>query len=577
MKGKIKLQDAPKGFTLDQDKVVPPSETVRRFKQRLERINLDILKSTIRIDSGRLGIPVYFSTCGTDALETIGTKKQMGKGATPEQAEASAVMELAERYSFFSFVKDASNFKVDTYPNLRESAMSFDQIAKSVHDESDDLPVAREIFDRLALKWTWGFNLTTGAECLIPFDWFYAINEFNGPSAGNCQEEAILQGICEIVERHTCSLVSNGRLRVPAIRASSASDPIVAELIRKYEDNGIRLYISDFTLDTGIPTVGIMAYDPATFPELSEIVWTAGTTPDPEKALSRALTETAQLAGDFNSGANYVASGLPKFIRLEDADFITRPEAEVDLSTLPNLADDNIRVEVENCISALSRRNLEVFLIDTKHARLKVPAFYTIVPGARFRERSQGTSVAMFCAKHVYQNLPPRDALAALSGIAAKLPDRYFVRFYQGASLLNAGEPQGALTRFAKALQLTPPREDRASIYSYMGVALRDLEQYDKALEVLKEGVEHDAERTDLFNLMGFCLFKLKKHAEAIEQFQKVIKLDPSSAIDYANIGVNYRQMGRTEKAIQYYRMALTLDPGIEFAREHLAELTGER
>ena len=35
--------------------------------------------------------------------------------------------------------------------------------------------------------------------------------------------------------------------------------------------------------------------------------------------VSRALTEVAQLAGDFNSGANYVASGLPKFTTLEEA------------------------------------------------------------------------------------------------------------------------------------------------------------------------------------------------------------------------------------------------------------------
>ena len=103
------------------------------------------------------------------------------------------------------------------------------------------------------------------------------------------------------------------------------------------------------------------------------------------------------------------------------------------------------------------------------------------------------------------------------------------------------------------------------------------MEQYDKALEVLEEGVKLDGERTDLYNLMGFCLFKLKQHEAAIEQFEKVIKLDPSSAIDYANIGVNYRQIGRKEKAIQYYRMALTLDSGIDFAREHLAELTGEQ
>ena len=71
------------------------------------------------------------------------------------------------------------------------------------------------------------------------------------------------------------------------------------EMIRKYNRNGIKLYVSDFSLDTGIPNVGVLAYDPSTFPKTSEIVWTAGTTPNPQKALSRALTEVAQLAGDL--------------------------------------------------------------------------------------------------------------------------------------------------------------------------------------------------------------------------------------------------------------------------------------
>ena len=60
-----------------------------------------------------------------------------------------------------------------------------------------------------------GYNLTKGKEVLVPFNWFFMINEFNGPSAGNCQEEAISQGICEVVERHVSSIISHGKLSVP--------------------------------------------------------------------------------------------------------------------------------------------------------------------------------------------------------------------------------------------------------------------------------------------------------------------------------------------------------------------------
>ena len=212
---KIVLNDTYKAYTLDQDKVLSPEETVRRFKEKLKKVDLDILEETVRIDKGRLGIPVYFSVCGRDAREIIGTKKQMGKGGTPQQAEASAVMELAERFSFFSFCKNEDNFFVDTYKNVKEKALSFEKIAQSVHDDSSDLEAAEKVFSEIPLKWTWGYNLTLQRPVLIPFDWFFAINEFNGPSAGNCTEEAILQGICEVVERHVSSIVSRERRAVP--------------------------------------------------------------------------------------------------------------------------------------------------------------------------------------------------------------------------------------------------------------------------------------------------------------------------------------------------------------------------
>ncbi|RUM40969.1 MAG: hypothetical protein DSY80_09500, partial [Desulfocapsa sp.] len=99
----VELQDCFKTYTTDQDKAISPTETVARFKKKLEDLNLDILKEVRRIDNGRLGIPVYFSVCGEDARAMTGTKKQMGKGATPIQAQASACMELAERFSFFTF------------------------------------------------------------------------------------------------------------------------------------------------------------------------------------------------------------------------------------------------------------------------------------------------------------------------------------------------------------------------------------------------------------------------------------------------------------------------------------------
>jgi ribosomal protein S12 methylthiotransferase accessory factor len=571
----VKLNNAYKSFTTDQDKVLHPEETVKRFKDKLKTIDLDILKSAVRIDNGRLNIPVYFSTCGKDAAAVTGTKKQMGKGGAPQQAEASAVMELAERFSFFSFAKNPDNFFTDTYTNVKDKAIPFEMIAQSVHDETDDLPVSRKIFESLPLKWTWGYNLTLEKEVLIPFDWFFAINEFNGPSAGNCVEEALIQGICEIVERHTSSVISQNKLKVAAIRPESVTDPLVIEMFQKYKKAGIKLYLSDFSLDTGIPTVGALAYDPVTFPALSEIVWTAGTTPDPQKALSRALTEVAQLAGDFNTNSNYVASGLPKFTTIAEAEYVINPGKKVNITDLSDLSSNNLKTEILNCLEALKTINMQVLVINTMHEQLNIPAFYTIIPGAHFRERSLGTSVGMFSAKHIFENRPTADAIPQLKSIEKDLPGKYYINFYLGACHLAINDPESALTYFRQSLTLNPTEQDIPSIYSYLGVALKDMGEYRQALDVLQEGEKLDQERTDIYNLMGFCHFKLKKHEAAIENFKKVIALDPSSAIDYANIGSNYRQMGEKKKAIRYYQMALTLDGSIQFAKDGLEELKG--
>jgi ribosomal protein S12 methylthiotransferase accessory factor len=569
----IILNDAFKTFTLDQDKVIAPEDTLKKVRQQFQQLDLKILDKTIRIDNGRLDIPVYFSVCGADAARLTGTKKQMGKGATLVQAETSAVMELVERFSFYHFAANPQNFVTDTYRGLKDPAISFELIAKSVHDDSDDLPKTKEIFADIPMRWAWGYNLTTGQSMRVPFDWFFAINEFNGTSAGNCQEEALCQGICEIVERHVSSLVCRKKIQVPGIRPESATDPATKDMLQKYQSAGIQLYLSDFTCDMGIPTVGVLAFDPSTFPGKSEIVWTAGTTPDPQKALSRALSETAQLGGDFNTGSNYVASGLPKFTAIEDAGYITQPGAFVDISNLPDISNANIKLEVENCLSRLSQKGFETIAINTTHPQLALPAYYSMIPGAHFRERAQGTSVGMFSCKLMVEKFPPETAIQKLVQMDKALPGKYYVQFYLGMCHLTLEDPETAYRHFSAALNLNPDPQDIPSIYSYMGVCLKDMGDYREALAVLKKGEVLDKDRTDIYNLMGFCWFMLKQHEAAINCFQKVIRLNPSSAIDYANVASNYRDMGDKENAIAYYQMALDIDPGIEFARINLKKL----
>ncbi|MBF0495606.1 MAG: YcaO-like family protein [Deltaproteobacteria bacterium] len=568
----IELKDSFKSYTYDQDKVISPDQTVATIKERLARIQLDILKEVVRIDTGRLDIPVYLSFCGSDAFNTIGTKKQMGKGATPIQAEASALMELMERFSFFHFVK-GTDFMRASYDNLAEQALPFPLIAASVHHPADDLAQAYQAIKDLPLEFTQATNLTQGRDYLVPFNWFYEINEFNGPSAGNSLEEAIVQGLGEVVERHVSALVCEQRLVCPDIDLGSVTDPVARELIAKYRSKGIVLKVKDFTLGLGIPSIGALAYDPENFPGRSEIVFTAGTATSPEKALIRALTEVAQLAGDFESRPGYIASGLPKFNHLGEADYVFQSTATIALADLPNPSDDNLKTEIVNCTQALARHGLEVLVLETTHPLLQVPAVYVMIPGARFRERASASSVDFFAAKLATKTYPPEQALAYLEYLKGLYPARYYLHFYSGMARLEKQDYTGAIDELKQALALHPHEQDLASIYCHLGIAFKEAGDFEEAIAQLQQALEYDTERSDVHNLLGFCCYKLKRYQEAIKRFEEAIRHNPGSAIDYANIGVNLRALGFREEAKEMYRMALDLDPRLDFARDHLSEL----
>ena len=570
----LQLKDAIKSYTYDQDKVRTPEDTVAHVRQRFASVDMDLLHQTMRIDTGRLDIPVYISLCGTDAVPLTGTKKQMGKGGTPIQAEASALMELAERFSFFSFVKNTP-FPTATYAELDGKALPVEMLWQSLHDDETDPKFGTHALRELPFRWTRGCNLTRNTEVLIPIDWFYTINEYNGPAAGNVLEEAILQSLCEVVERHVSSVISNGRLITPSIDPASVQDPAARELLDKFAAQSIQVFIKDFSLDTGIPTVGTLAWDPSTFPGRSEIVFTAGTTPNAEKSLVRALTEIAQLAGDFELRTNYRPT-LPKYRNIDEAEYITTAAPVVSIKTLPDLSDSNFKTEIEQCVSTLSHLGMEVLVIDVTHPQLGIPAVYTIIPGAHFRDRTRDSNVVFHAAKIISQSMEGVRAVAPIQKLIESFPGRYDLHFFLGLTMEYQGEAASALEEFRRALDLNPRPLDIASVYTHIGVCLKDMGDYRGAIEALERARDFDPNLKEIYNVLGFCYFKLKKHEQSIEQFEKALEIDPGSGIDYANIGSNLREMGHRKEAIRLYRIALEIDPTIDFARKSLAKLEGE-
>jgi hypothetical protein len=84
----------------------------------------------------------------------------------------------------------------------------------------------------------------------------------NGHVAGNCLEEAILQGLLELVERDAVGIWWYNRVPRPEVALETFEQPYFLELAAHYRDLGYRLWVLDATNDIGIPVFVALAHSP---------------------------------------------------------------------------------------------------------------------------------------------------------------------------------------------------------------------------------------------------------------------------------------------------------------------------
>ncbi|AGW13499.1 YcaO-like family protein [Megalodesulfovibrio gigas] len=577
----ITIGASPKGVSRDLDKAIPPAETVARVLGVLE--DRAILQELRRIDVGRLGIPVYLSVCGEAARGVMPTRKQMGKGSSPEQAQASALMELVERYSFFSFWDNADALLVGRYSQAlagelpgqtpaHGSVLPVARVLQSVGEAMDEA-TALQLLDLIELQFATATDLATGQDVLAPLSWFRRLGEFNGTSAGNTPEESILQGLCELVERHVCCLVDRQRpTDLPTIDPASCTDPVLADLLARFAENGIVVLLKDFSMGLPVPTVGAAAWDPETFPQLSEVVFTAGTATSPAKAAVRALTEVAQLAGDFITGACYEASGLHKPTAWNELDWLQQGP-RVPLASLPDIRDQDMGQELRALVQGLTAQGWQCLSVDLTLPELGLPAHYNIVPGMAFRERDRHASLGMFIGRQLAEDAPADDAREGLALLEQAYPGAHFVSFFQGLFHLREGEYLAAAACFEEAEPLQPDDEARALAAFYQGYVWSLLEDWAGSEPCLNRALALTDEVKEYFNLRGVARFKQGQFEAAAGDFEAALRLDKGSAIDLANLGLCKKNMGLTEEACELLRAAVALDAGLDFAAQTLLQL----
>ena len=299
-------------------------------------------------------------------------------------------------------------------------------------------------------------------------------------------------------------------------------------------------------------------------------VFTAGTAASPAKAAIRAVTEIAQLGGDFCTQACYEASGLSKFERLEDIQWLLKGPV-CRLFDLPSVEAPDIRDELLRALHDLEP--VQVYAVETTHPDLGVPAHYCIAPGLSFRERDRNQSIGLFVGRKLAEEADEETALHGLAVLERCYPGAHFLPFFRAMLALRAERFEEARDLFSQARPLQPENDAKGLAAFYEGYVSTLTGDWESALSPLRDAVALCPDMKEYGNLLGVCLFKLKRYEEAAAAFRAVLKVDKGSVMDLANLGLCEKFLGQKEAAMEHLAAALEVDPSLDFARTHLEEL----
>jgi ribosomal protein S12 methylthiotransferase accessory factor len=195
----------------------------------------------------------------------------------------------------------------------------------------------------------------------------------NGHAAGNCLEEAILQGFLELAERDAVSIWWYNRIPRPRVDLARFSDPYFAALEAHYRALGYRLWVLDITTDLAIPSFVALAHS------TEHGRWCVGFGCHLESRLGvqRALTELNQL---------FEPAGTPRapWGAMVDESFLLPSDA----APAPSMcADgdvhDHLQADVERCVRRAAELGLEVLVLDQTRPDIGLHAVKVMVPGLR--------------------------------------------------------------------------------------------------------------------------------------------------------------------------------------------------
>ncbi len=93
------------------------------------------------------------------------------------------------------------------------------------------------------------------------------------------------------------------------------------------------------------------------------------------------------------------------------------------------------------------------------------------------------------------------------------------------------------------SLQWVKIQPGSAIAWSVLGVAYRDLEQYDQAIPAFREALRIDPEFAEAWSILGFVYGALNQYDQAIHALREALRIEPESVAVWDHLGMNYAHL----------------------------------
>ncbi|TDG15964.1 hypothetical protein E2F43_06985 [Seongchinamella unica] len=277
----------------------PPEDTEARLDSLARHVPITRVADLTPLD--RLQLPVFSAT--TPLATDLTT--HLGKGRDRTSARVSAMSEAVER-----FAAESRHF-----PSLLTG--SFDSLQAAGDNPCDpaslELPSDSNYTPQREYRWFRGWDLLQDSTTLLPLDLVCSPPaeglltdvDTNGLAAGNTLLEAVVHGLCEVIERDCLGqLLFVSAFGEPQQQQamdlpidSSTLPPGAMALVAQIERAGQSLELSQIVSDIDVPVIRCRIIDPE-FPHSQgsrrRIFPGFGASPCAEIALYRAITEAVQ-------------------------------------------------------------------------------------------------------------------------------------------------------------------------------------------------------------------------------------------------------------------------------------------